>query len=221
MNICAISPTYEASSEDIINLIEKLQVEDLIILPGVADNTPSIKDVQNVINDNCCIFLENGFLKGEAQPLIVSKNDIIKIPRQLFINRPKAAEIDQLIKIFPARTHLISNQRVSFVLCGEINGFNPDGNLKHNRQLPSDRDFYILVNPCHTIMGHWNYLGKKLANLSNNERIVIYVTNNDKNYLKAISDVRIYTNGNEIREFKDRTGNRRISYINIQIEDRL
>jgi hypothetical protein len=98
--------------------------------------------------------------------------------------------MDDLVEAWPNRTFRIGSQKVTFAICGEINGFNPDGSVKHGRVLPFD----ILVNPAHTVMGRWQHLGRKLSVMSKN-KAVIHVTNNDRNHGRLSTDVRIYIDG--------------------------
>jgi hypothetical protein len=113
------------------------------------------------------------------------------MPSQCITKKPKAADLDNLQSIWHQRTHEIGSREFSFAICGEINGFKTDGSVKLGRSLPYD----ILINPAHSIMGHWNHLGIKLQNLSAGT-VVIHVANNDRNHHRLITDIRIYINGN-------------------------
>ena len=96
---------------------------------------------------------------------------------------------------WPDRTFSLGSRRVTFILCGEITGFNPNGTVKHSRSLPYD----ILANPAHTIMGHWNRLGKKLSQLSSGS-IVLHTANNTRNHHHLTTDVRIYKDHKPVAE---------------------
>lgn len=88
------------------------------------------------------------------------------------------------------RTFPIGSRKVTFVICGEITGFNPDGTMKHRRRLQFD----ILANPVHTIMRRWYWLGPKLSALSKG-RTVVHVANNPGNHGNLRTDLRIYIDG--------------------------
>ena len=72
-------------------------------------------------------------------------------------------------------------------MCGEINGFDLDGRLKHSRV----ETFDIIANPVHRIMGRWQHLGRKLAALSANS-VVLHTANNERNHHGITTDLRIY-----------------------------
>jgi len=97
--------------------------------------------------------------------------------------------MDDLVKAWPNRTFPIGSKKVTFAICGEINGFNPDGHVKHGRTL---RLFDILANPVHRVMGRWQHLGRKLKALSKG-KVVIHVSNNERNH-NLSTDLRIYIN---------------------------
>jgi hypothetical protein len=116
------------------------------------------------------------------------------MPKQLFSQNPRRSDIADLKRIWKDRTIEFTSTEgkvsLTFIICGEINGFNPDGGLKYGYSFNRTN----FVNPCHTIMGHWNYLNPKLKNLSLGHQL-IYVTNNDRNSLNITSSLRIYKNG--------------------------
>ena len=111
------------------------------------------------------------------------------MPCQSFGKSPTSVDMARLSEAWPDRTFVVGSRKVTFVLCGEINGFDLDGRVKHD-QLPFVPD--ILANPAHTIMGHWNHLGKKLSGLSSGGRVAIHATNNNHNRDALTTDVRIY-----------------------------
>jgi hypothetical protein len=157
-------------------------------------------EVQNALQNRSRIFTEvpeEGLraIKMEVTPSIISKKDILKLPKQLFAQNPKKREIHTLLNIWDDRTLNLRNRKLTFIICGEINGFNPDGRLKFDREHIHD----IIVNPCHTMMGHWNYLGQKLSHLSENS-LTIYVTNNNKKNQSISTDLRIYKNEQNIEK---------------------
>lgn len=82
----------------------------------------------------------------------MSSSQIFTMPVQVFARRPTAAEVDKLCSVFEDRTFTIAGKKVSFLLCGEITAFNPDGSMKHGRVLPLSGG-QLLVNPAHTVMG--------------------------------------------------------------------
>ena len=108
---------------------------------------------------------------------------------QIFARKPTADDIKALGDALPRRTIRIGRRRATFFICGELIALNPDGSVKHKRKLDHD----IVINPAHTLMGHWNHLGKKLERLSRGS-ISVYVTNNIKDR-HLTSDVRIYKDG--------------------------
>lgn len=194
MNLCIVSPFAVANRYQIINFIKSCDA-DLIIFPGFnANNTLPVIEVQNALQNHSKIFMEfpeKGLkaIKMDVTPSIVSKKDILKMPKQIFSQNPQKSEIYTLLNIWDDRTLNLGNCKLTFIICGEINGFNPDGRLKFDREHIHN----IIVNPCHTLMGHWNYLGQKLSHLSKNS-LAIYVTNNNKNNHGISTDLRIYKN---------------------------
>lgn len=199
MNLCIVSPFGVASKSQILDFVNYCTA-DLIIFPGFnANNTLPIIDVQNALQYHSKIFMEfpeNGFnAKMEVTPSIVSKKDIFKMPKQIFIQKPKKRDLNTLLSIWDDRTLCLGNRKMTFIICGEINGFNLDGRLKFNREHIYD----IIVNPCHTMMRHWNYLGQKLSHISKNS-LAIYITNNNKNNHRVSTDLRIYKNEQRIEE---------------------
>src|SRR5260370_40625130 len=109
------------------------------------------------------------------------------MPHGIFSQSPKAKHMDELVVAWPDRTFPIGSRTVTFVICGEINGFNTNGHVKYGRVLPFD----ILANPAHTVMGRFQILGPKLSALSKGS-VVIHVANNDSNHDRLKTDVRIY-----------------------------
>lgn len=193
MILVALSPFTNSSKNDILNFIKTTDA-DLVLLPGNSTNTPSPIDIQNVLlRDNTNVFVEDHGAKLNVQPYLVSKKSIQKMPRQIFGSNPTAKDIDDLVNTLPNRKFSIAGKNVLFFLCGELIAFNPDGNLKFKRTLPVDY-YDILANPAHSLMGHWNYLSKKLAALSE-KSVVAYTTNNNKNRVGLTTDVRIYNRG--------------------------
>jgi hypothetical protein len=192
MNLCAVSPFTNTSEAEIIAFLGNATAA-LVLMPGGSHNTPSPEKVQNAIHSGVSVFVEGKGKKKEATPYLVTRREIIPMPRQIFSERPTAHQIDDLVACLPSRTFAIGSRMVTFFLCGELIAFNPDGSVKHSRQLPYD----ILANPSHTIMGHWNHLGKKLSSLSRHS-VAMYVTNNDRNHSGITTDVRIYKHGEEL-----------------------
>lgn len=185
MKLCAVSPFQKASKSEILAFLATATA-DLVVLPGHSSNTPVPDEVQSVIQGNVSVFVEG---KG-GTPCLVKKGELIPMPRQIFSHHPSARELDRLSEMLPKRTFSFGSRTVTFLICGEIIAFNPDGNVKHGRQLPYD----ILANPAHSLMGHWNHLGTKLTNLSLGSA-VLYAANNERNHGTITTDVRIYQNG--------------------------
>lgn len=188
MLICAASPFESASQVEILNFIEHKDA-DLILLPGNSNNTPQPERIKKVIKSGVSVFIEQG-KKIISIPYLVTSRELISMPRQIFTHNPTAEQIDNLVNVLPKRTFRIGSRFISFFICGEIIAFNPDGSVKHGRKLKYD----ILANPSHTLMGHWNHLGKKLSTLSKSS-MSIYATNNNRNHDGVTTDVRIYKGG--------------------------
>jgi len=195
MRIFAVSPFKSATRKEILDFLAKLP-QGLIVLPGHCGNTPSPRQVQRVIASGAMAFVE-GPGRNVAYPkhkknrpgYIVRKRSVTRMPAQIFKASPTAKEMDKLEAILPQRTVAVGKRKASFIICGEILAFNPDGSTKHRRRV----DFDILINPAHTPMGRWGQLGKKLERLSRRS-VVVHVANNNRNHhLKT--DVRIYKYG--------------------------
>jgi small-conductance mechanosensitive channel len=152
--------------------------------------------LQLSIQDNKYVFMEVRDELGKW-PSIISKHKIVKMPKQLFAQKPKRSDIQNLMNIWDDRTQEFSSDgkkvHITFIICGEINGFNPDGNLKFGYSFQRTN----LVNPCHTIMGRWYVLNRKLENLSIGHKM-IYVSNNDRSSPKITTSLRIYDNGHQV-----------------------
>jgi hypothetical protein len=195
MRIFAISPFENASRKEILDFLAKLP-QGLIILPGHCGNTPSPRQVQGVIAPGAMAFVEgpgrkvaSPKYKRKRPGYIVRKRGVTRMPPQIFKTLPTAEEMDRLAAILPQRTIAVGKRKASFIICGEILGFKPDGSTKHRRRLNLD----ILINPVHRIMGRWGKLGKKLKRLSRRS-VVVHVSNNDRNH-HLTTDVRIYKDG--------------------------
>lgn len=132
------------------------------MLPGARENTPTPHQVRSVLYQNQTVFVEGNGGKMGATPYIVTKHSQHAMPRQLFAQHPTAAEVDRLAAALPDRSIVLNGRQITIFMCGELIAFNPDGSVKHGRTLQYD----ILANPAHTMMGHWNHLGRKLATLS-------------------------------------------------------
>ena len=187
MKLCAVSPFTNTSEAEIVAFLSD-STAALVLLPGRSRNTPSPEKVQSAIRSSVSVFVEGKGKKKEATPYLVTSRRIMSMPRQIFCQRPTAQQLDDLVACLPSRTFAIGSRMVTFFICGELIAFNPDGSVKHGRQLPYD----ILANPSHTIMGHWNHLGKKLSSLSLRSA-AIYTTNNDRNHsgiLTGLSPIR-------------------------------
>jgi hypothetical protein len=184
----AISPFTSATKQEILDFI-RAQPKALIVLPGNQSNTPSPRQIQRVISTGAMVFAEGAKGQNGRPAFIITKSRISKMPSQVFARKPTADNIEALAAILPHRTIRLGRRRATFFICGELIAFNPDGRVKHNRKL----DYDIIINPAHSIMGHWNHLDKKLTSLSC-ESVAVYVTNNDRNH-HLNSDIRIYKDG--------------------------
>ena len=188
MKICAVSPWTTASANEILAFLKEA-IAELVVLPGICGNTPSPQEVQRVIRRGVAVFVQQGRSKGKATSYLVTRARAVPMPHQIFARSPTAKCMDDLVAAWPNRTFPIGSRTVTFAICGEINGFNPDGRVKHRRALPFD----ILANPAHTVMGRWQHLGRKLSALSKG-KVVIHVANNNRNHKHLRTDVRIYLN---------------------------
>lgn len=210
MKVCAVSPwlgpedlpadseAKTASACDILSFLGETTAE-LVVLPGVSQITPSPQEVQRHIRAGVAVFVEYG--EGKATPYLVTRALTVAMPLQIFAQSPTAKCMDDLIAAWPDRTFSIGSRTVTFAICGEINGFNPDGGVKHGRELPFD----ILANPAHTVMGRWQHLGRKLSALSK-DKVVIHVANNNRRRQHLTTDVRIYLNETLQKATLQRTG---------------
>jgi len=153
--IIAVSPFARATKKEIADFVAT-HPKALIVLPGNSSNTPSPRQIQRVIRSGAMTFAEGAKGKNGRPALIISKSRISKIPPQIFAKKPTADNIKALAAVLPHRTIRIGRRRATFFICGELIAFNPDGSVKHKRKL----DYDIVINPAHTLMGHWNHLGK-------------------------------------------------------------
>ena len=196
MKLCAVSPFCSTDRNVVLAFLRSCDA-DLVLLPGASKNTPSPEEVQKVLRRNVNVFVEGEGGKRKAAPHLVSCTCISAMPKQVFARLPSAKEIDQLAEALPKRTFSIGGRQVSFFICGELIAFNPDGTVKHGRHLQVD----VVANPAHTMMGHWNHLGRKLATLSRHGA-ALYATNNDREHNRVSTDVRIYKNGEQVSSRK-------------------
>lgn len=200
MKVNVVSPFTRARSSQIADYLSKSDAL-LTILPGISENHPRVEEVQDVIKDGKYVFMEvmdttQTAKKMEMWPSIISNGDIRRMPKQLFAQNPRPGDIAELMDIWDDRTVEFTSGgktvSLTFIICGEINGFNPDGKLKYGYSYKKTN----IVNPCHTIMGHWNWLKPKLENISIGNTL-IYVSNNDRNSSAITSSLRIYRNGHQ------------------------
>lgn len=194
MKIRAISPQYRAVKNDIIAIIRDGNATGikLAILPGTYVNHPSASEIQHNLSGEMHVFYEY----PTGNPVIISHHEIRSMPVQIFSRKPSVEQIDSLISNLSDRTVRICNRDFTFIICGEIIAFNPDGKLKTGQST----SLGLIVNTCHTLMGHWNYLGKKLSALSISNNLAIYLTNNNKNNPEISTDLRVYKNGSKISD---------------------
>lgn len=175
MRVCVVSPRPVVSAREILSFLS-LQTADLVLLPGVSANTPSVGGVQRAIRSGVSVFVEGGTAKRTGRPMLVTKTGARAMPRQLFGSRPSAADVDELIALLNDRTFAIGRRKVTFVICGEINAFDVHGKAKFGRSAsPID----ILANPAHTPMGRWHVLDRKFKALSK-KGAALHVTNNTR-----------------------------------------
>lgn len=193
--IIAASPFASATKKEILDFVA-MHRKALIVLPGKARNTPSARQIQRVIRNESVVFAEGEKGRNGRPAFIVAKRTISRMPPQIFARKPRAADIDALAAVLPGRTIRMGKRKATFFICGELTAFNPNGRVKHNRKL----DAGIVINPAHTLMGHWNHLGKKLERLSRGS-LAVYVTNNTADH-HLISDVRIYKDGKSMERHR-------------------
>lgn len=203
MKVNVVSPSTKATPKQILDF---LSTSDALLTilpgnptkPGNPGNHPAVEEVMRRLQNDKYVFMEFRDELGKW-PAIVSHSDIIKMPKQLFSQNPSRADIEKMINIWPERTkNFLSggkNISITFIICGEINGFNPDGKLKSNFGYPFPTT--ILANPCHTLMGRWHVLNEKLENLSIGSKM-IYVTNNTGKSSKITTNLRIYEDGRRV-----------------------
>ncbi len=189
MKLCTLS-TFTSSHPSVMLAFLEKTTADFVLLPGAGSNTPTPAQVRRVLQSGVSAFVEGEGGKRRATPYLVTRTSIEAMPHQVFSQHPTANEIDILVQSLPARTFDIASRKVTIFICGELIAFNPDGTVKHGRTLPFD----ILANPAHTIMGHWNHLGRKLARLSL-KSVALYCTNNNHSHNRITTDVRIYQEG--------------------------
>jgi len=205
MKLCAVSPFKSASREEILSFLQRTTA-DLVILPGFSkENTPLPEEIREVIHRGVAVFVELGSPdcagKTKTTPYLVTRARSVPMPRGTYRGKgkasrasgcawPTAKDMDKLVEACRERTFPIGSRKVTFVICGEITGFNPDGTMKHRRRLQFD----ILANPVHTIMRRWYWLGPKLSALSKG-RTVVHVANNPGNHGNLSTDLRIYIDG--------------------------
>lgn len=190
--IVAVAPFTSASDTDILAFIAR-QKSALVILPGYSSNMPSPEAIKRKLREGTIVFVEKRDRNGENIPCIVSAPQISTMPRQIFAQRPSAQQVDNLSMILQQRTIRVRERQLTFILCGEINTFNPDGTAKYGRDLAHD----IVINPCHTTMGHWNFLGPKFTAISRRS-LAVHVANNDHERPGITTDVRIYRAGRDV-----------------------
>jgi len=118
------------------------------------------------------VFAEGKERRNGRPAFIIGNGKISRKPSQIFAKKPQASDIDTLAAVLPGRTIPVGKRKATFFICGELIAFNPDRSMKHNRKLAHD----IVINPAHTLMGHWNHLRKKLQRLSRGT-IAVYITN--------------------------------------------
>jgi hypothetical protein len=225
MKLIAVSPWVKGknnnnNSEDIrqslLAFIQEANA-DLIVLPGYHPTHPSPQEIQKVIGDGKFVFVEQEsdeathlgqFPKGKHakgkktgakwkashQACLVSQNEIQTMPLQCFANQPTRPRVESLEQIWQQRRFVVNNIFSTFVLCGEIDTFDTQGAPKFGANLPFAP---LLINPTHTTRGHWNYLGPKLAALSENS-VVVHVANNNRKNQNITTGVRIYQNTQQV-----------------------
>jgi hypothetical protein len=190
MKTCVVSPFVSATRSEILAFLETMTAR-LVMLPGVARNTPTPEAVQAVIGRDVSVFVEFGGRKAKATPYLVTRRTVSPMPRQIFGEHPSAAQMDKLAENLPARTFTVGDRQVTFLICGENIAFSPDGSTKHKRRLAIPD---ILANPAHSLMSRWQHLGRKFAELSRRSAF-LHAANNNRESPDVTTDVRIYRRG--------------------------
>lgn len=193
MMVCVVSPRSAALKSEILRLLA-LQTAELVLLPGWALNMPSAKSVQQVLRNGVSVFVETAGGKFRGRPSLVTRRSISTMPRQVFARQPSADDMDALADVLADRTFTISGRRITFIICGEIIGFNVDGSGKHGRRLPHGE---IIANPAHTNMGRWHILDRKFKKLSK-AGTALHAANNVKTTPVSKTDIRIYHRGRQV-----------------------
>lgn len=219
MKLCAISPQCSnrsgakpkavASALHILDFLATCR-HDLVLLPGSRENTPTPTAIQQVLAPGVHVFVESSegsTAKKQTQPWVVTADTLHPLPKQLFAQNPSQADVQALGATLTNRTVQIAGRQVTFILCGEINGFNKNGLLKHGSTPTMD----IIAHPTHTPMGRWHVLGTKLAALSQGGT-VLHAANNDKGP-QISTDVRIYQNGQRLPVAKNSAVNGLIGWM--------
>lgn len=205
-------PGFRRATPD--DLLARVRASDaqLVVLPGYSPGiTPTPEQLKAAVPPGCTVFVETapeseGPGKAVTKPpskradepfnpclpYLVTRDGITAIPRQLFARSPDRSQIEALRGTLKKRTYEIAGTRFTFVLCGEINGFDATGGLKHGLDAPDG----IVINPAHTPMGRWHLLDAKLKALSRQNGMAVHVTNNSlKHPAGASTDVRVYRRG--------------------------
>lgn len=201
VKVCSVSPRSKATSREILDFLTQ-QTAALVLLPGASDNTPSPKSVQRVLQSGVSVFVEGATGKMMRRPSLVTSHSIETMPKQVFAQNPTAIEMDSLAAALPDRTFTIGGRTVTFIICGEIIGFNVDGTTKHNRVLHRGE---IIANPAHWNMGRWHVLDRRFKQLSR-RGAAVHAANNVLATEKSKTDVRIYRRG-KLAGLRRLTGN--------------
>ncbi len=214
ITLCAISPLTQAKPQQILDLLASC-TQDFVLLPGAIRefNMPSKEQIQTVLASGVHVFVEEAndkFDKKANPPRIVTASEIRSLPKQIFSTRPTEAQIRILGTSLSQRTVAIGNRRITFVLCGEINGFNRDGRLKFG-ETPQ---FDIIAHPVHTPMGRWHVLGPKLAALSRTGT-VLHAANNTKGP-QITTQLRIYRKGQRVMAPCSNNANGTIQWMELE-----
>lgn len=223
MKVCATSPQCPnrngtktkaaASTQQILHYLATCR-QDFVLLPGAcSENTPAPDAIQRVLAPGVHVFvesLEEAAAKKQAQPWVVTADCLHPLPKQLFAQSPSRADVLALGTTLTDRTVAIAGRQVTLILCGEINGFNTNGLLKHGSTPAMD----IIAHPTHSPMGRWHVLGPKLAALSRSGT-VLHAANNDKGP-QISTDLRIYQNGQRLPIAKNSAANGSIGWMQCQ-----
>jgi hypothetical protein len=117
MKLCALSPFTIASRDEILSFLKQSTAE-LIVLPGVCKNVPTVAHVQAVIRRGVAVSVQEqeGKSKVEAISYFVTCDKAQSMPHQFFSQSPSTKGIDNLVAASSKRTFDVGSRKVTFVI---------------------------------------------------------------------------------------------------------